>query len=248
MKKEWFATWFDSPYYHVLYKERDEQEAREFMHQLNAILALPKGAAVLDLACGRGRHSLTLFQLGHRVTGADLSCESIREAQRTYPKDIEFIVHDMRNELPNRTFDAVFNLFTSFGYFDEQNENLQVLQAVHHMLNPEGLFVLDFMNADKVISSLVEEEHKKIEGIDFLIKRHFDGVHIYKEIGFEIDGELQQYTERVQALRSNDFQNLLNAAGFKILHTFGDFQLEPYDPILSDRLILIAQKNTWKSL
>lgn len=246
MKKEWFATWFDSPYYHVLYKERDEREAREFIHQLNSILTLPNGAAVLDLACGRGRHSNTLFQLGFKVTGADLSPESIRQAQRTYPQDIEFIVHDMRNELLGRKFDAVFNLFTSFGYFDGQNENLQVLQAIHQMLHPEALFVLDFMNVDNVISSLVEEEHKIIEGIDFRIKRRSDGMHIYKEIDFEIDGEMHHYTERVQALRSSDFQHLLSAAGFKILHTFGDFQLEPYDPILSDRFILIAQKTTWK--
>jgi len=246
MKNEWFATWFDSPYYHILYKYRDGQEASVFMNQLNEALALPVGAEVLDLACGKGRHSLTLHQLGYRVTGADLSCESIQEACEFAQEGLEFIVHDMRDVIPGRQFQAVFNLFTSFGYFDDRSGNLQVLSAVHTMLEEKGLLILDFMNAEKVISNLVTEELKEIDGIAFHIRRQYDGQHILKEISFSAADEDFFFTERVQALSPNDFHTLMDESGFHVLNTYGDFSLSPFDSRSSDRFIIIAQKKACK--
>ncbi|OFZ20422.1 MAG: hypothetical protein A3D92_14725 [Bacteroidetes bacterium RIFCSPHIGHO2_02_FULL_44_7] len=246
MKKEWFATWFDSPFYHILYKYRDGQEASVFMNQLNETLALPESAEVLDLACGKGRHALTLHQLGYRVTGADLSCKSIQEASRCAREGLEFIVHDMRDVIPGKQFQAVFNLFTSFGYFDDRSGNLQVLSAVHTMLEEEGLLVLDFMNAEKVISNLIADEKKEIDGITFHIQRHYDGQHIRKEIRFWGNDEEHFFTERVQALTPQDFYALMDESGFRVLNTYGDFALSPFDSRSSDRFIIIAQKKTCK--
>ncbi|MCR9172236.1 MAG: class I SAM-dependent methyltransferase [bacterium] len=241
-EKAWFASWFDTDYYHLLYKDRDLSEAKSFVGNLCNDLQLPKGSKVLDLACGKGRHSRTLHSLGYQVTGADLSENSISAAQECAEEGLQFIVHDMRDVIPNLTFDAVFNIFTSFGYFDDSAENEKVIRSVHTMLEEQGLFVIDFMNAEKVIRTL--EPPKKITkgGIDFHIAKNYNGKHILKEIRFEDKGQSFHYTERVQALKMDDFRKLLTENGFEILRTFGDFDLHPFDVAVSDRLILIAKK------
>lgn len=242
MNKEWFASWFDSPYYHVLYKDRDEEEASDFMEKLNSVLSLPEQAEVLDLACGKGRHSITLHKLGYRVTGADLSSASIKAANTCSLENLEFIVHDMREVIQGRKFQAVFNLFTSFGYFDDARDNERVIEAVYEMLHPNGLLVIDFMNVDKVLRELVPEEHKVQSGIDFMIQRRIESDFIVKEISFAAEEQEHHYAERVRILRSEDFTNLLQN-GFRILNRFGDFDLSSFDPVHSERLIIVAQKN-----
>ena len=243
MEKEWFATWFDTSYYHVLYKNRNNEEAKVFIANLANYLALPPHAEVLDLACGKGRHSITLNELGYAVHGVDLSANSIAEASKHEKEGLTFGVQDMRLPIPNRSFTAVFNLFTSFGYFDDTSDKLKVLQSVRQMLDDKGLLIIDFMNATRVINTLVTEESKTVDGIDFSIQRNYDGTHIFKDIHFEDNGRDYHFTERVQALRFEDFQSLLSESRFEILRTFGDFNLSPFEAETSDRLILIAQKN-----
>ncbi|MFN5910278.1 MAG: class I SAM-dependent methyltransferase [Bacteroidota bacterium] len=240
--KEWFAEWFDTPYYHILYRDRDEAEAKRFILNLLNFLKLPKHSKVLDLGCGKGRHCMTLHEQGYSVTGADLSPKSISRAKKDYPEEIQFIVHDMRKVIPSRSFTAVFNLFTSFGYFDSQEDNLRVLRSIHSMLEVNGFLIIDFMNAKKVIQKLVPSEEKEVEGITFRITRRYDGTHIYKNIVFETDGQHLDFTERVQGLQLEDFKQLLADSDFSILRTFGDFDLNDFDASVSDRLILIAQR------
>lgn len=241
-EKDWFASWFDTDYYHLLYKNRDLDEAQSFVGNLCKDLQLPKGSRVLDLACGKGRHSRTLHSLGYQVTGADLSENSIKTALTLSEEGLEFIVHDMREIIPNRTFEAVFNIFTSFGYFDAAEENAKVIQAVHSMLTENGLFIIDFMNADKVIRTLQPKMELSKEGVNFHISKSYNGTHILKDIRFQDKGNDYHFTERVQALKQEDFQSLLEENGFEILRSFGDFDLNPFDVINSDRLILIAKK------
>lgn len=243
MKSEnWFASWFDTTYYHTLYKHRDDEEARFFIRNLFENLSLKKDSKLLDLACGKGRHSQIMHESGHTVTGADLSRNSIDYAKQFDSSGLEFICHDMREVIPDRQFDVVFNLFTSFGYFDETSDNLRVISAIHEMLNPKGIFVLDFMNVHKVLDHLIEEEIKEIDGIEFHLTRRFNGKHIFKEIRFEDQGEQYFFTERVQALSKSDFEHLLTENNFEILRTFGGFGLESFEEKTSDRLIIIAKK------
>ena len=241
-QKAWFASWFDTDYYHILYKNRDLDEAKRFVGNLCQDLQLPKGSEILDLACGKGRHSRTLHSLGYRVVGADLSENSISIAQHCAEDGLEFIVHDMREVIPNRTFDAVFNIFTSFGYFEHSEDNSRVIHSIHAMLRENGLLVIDFLNAEKVIRTLEPQTTKTKGGIDFHISKRYDGKHIFKEIKFEDKGRSFHFMERVQALKKDDFQRLLTENGFEILRTFGDFDLRPFDVLESDRLILIARK------
>jgi hypothetical protein len=148
----------------------------------------------------------------------------------------------MREIIENKSFNVIFNLFTSFGYFNGTKDNKKVLNSIHSMLSNEGVLVIDFMNAKRVIENLVETEVKRVDELVFNISRRYDGNHIYKEIKFEDIGKSFSYTERVQALKKDDFENLLSACNFEILRTFGDFNLSEFNEKDSDRLIIIAQK------
>lgn len=241
VQKDWFATWFDTPYYHILYKKRDDLEAQRFINNLVNNLAITEGNSILDLACGKGRHSITMNKLGFDVLGVDLSENSILEAKKHENSGLRFAVHDMREVLDNR-FDAVFNLFTSFGYFNDLSDNDRVIASVYQMLNPDGIFLIDFMNSEKVIDQLVMKERKTEGGIEFEIERKYTGTHIVKDIRFVADGRNHHFTESVQALKLGDFTRLLSNQGFEIIDTFGDFDLNNFDPKTSDRLIIHAKK------
>lgn len=241
--KEWFADWFDTSYYHILYKNRNDQEAERFISKLVNNLHLPPMSTVLDLACGKGRHSVTLNKLGYDVLGVDLSPQSIAHASKMASQHLQFAVQDMREPIPGKSFDAVFNLFTSFGYFDAIDDNQRVIKSVKRMLKPQGLLIIDFMNARQVIDALVEDEQKTIEGITFNIQREYNGTHIIKHIRFEDNSREFSYTERVQALQLADFRSLLEDENFQILRTFGDFDLQPYQEESSERLIIIARNS-----
>ncbi len=237
---EWFETWFDTDYYHALYNNRNEQEAARFIENLVSTLKIPQGASVLDLACGGGRHSAQLFQLGFDVTGLDLSSNSIELARKNYSSDIRFDVADMRTFESEKPFDFVFNLFTSFGYFDSTDDNELVLSQIKKTLKPGGILVIDFMNAEKVLGNLVPAETQKRGELIFNIKRSCDGSHFYKDI-VVIDGEkTSHFQEKVQYLDIHDFTRLLNTTGFEIERTFGNYNLDGFDSSKSDRLIMVA--------
>ena len=237
-KNTWFASWFDTPYYHILYKDRDYAEAQVFMDNITHYLNLPEEAKILDLACGKGRHSIYLNELGYDVTGADLSENSIAEASKNANEKLHFKVHDMRMPFEQK-FDAIFNLFTSFGYFENDADNLTTLKAIQESLTEYGFAVIDFMNVQKVIENLVPQEVKTVDGIDFHIKRYVKDDHIYKEIDFEDKGEKFHFTEKVQALTLQDFEEMMEEAGIYLLDTFGDYKLKKFFKNESERLIMV---------
>ncbi|MBF4516533.1 class I SAM-dependent methyltransferase [Flavobacterium sp. ANB] len=236
--ENWFTSWFDTPYYHILYKDRNYREAQIFMDNLTHYLNLPEKAKVLDLACGKGRHSIYLNQLGFNVLGADLSENSIAEASKNSNETLHFKVHDMREPFEEK-FDAIFNLFTSFGYFESDDDNLTTLKAIKESLSEYGFAVIDFMNVNQVIETLVPEENKIVDGIDFKIKRYVEDGHILKEIDFEDQGRKYHFTEKVKALTLKDFEELMAEAGIFLLDIFGDYKLKKFHKTESERLIMI---------
>lgn len=236
--KNWYASWFDTPYYHILYKDRDYAEAQLFMDNITNYLNLPEDARILDLACGKGRHSIYLNKLGYDVTGADLSENSIREASKYANDKLHFVVHDMREPYEEK-FEAIFNLFTSFGYFENDEDNFTTLKAIHDSLSEYGLAVIDFMNVAKVIENLVPEEVKIVDDIEFHIKRFVEDNHIIKEIRFVDAAEEYCFYEKVQALTLQDFEAMMDRAGIYLLDVFGDYKLRKFDKKESERLILV---------
>jgi SAM-dependent methyltransferase len=239
---EWFKTWFDSPYYHQLYKDRNDKEAQLFLRNLLAKLDPPPHAKILDLACGRGRHSRYLNTLGYDVLGADLSQASIDWAKQFENDSLHFLVHDMRHVIKGAQFSCIFNLFTSFGYFSDKKENAKVLQSVREMLDDRGCFVIDFLNVSKIIKTIKEKEVKSVEGLDFSIQRKIADGMIVKKISFSDRGSQFKFREQVQALDLDDFKEMMDETNFRIVGVYGDYMMNSYDIENSDRLILICKK------
>ncbi len=239
-KKDWFVSWFDTNYYHTLYSHRDDDEAQEFIINIVNFLNFKKDDVLLDLGCGKGRHSIYLNSLGFNVVGADLSKNSIQLAKQFENDRLKFIEQDMRDPF-NTTYNAILNLFTSFGFFEDDADDIAVLQNIKNGLKPEGFAIIDFMNVKKVVSNLVSEEIQTIEGISFKINRYLKDGFIVKEINFDADGEHHTYLEKVKSLELPKIKSYLNSVDFKIKHTFGNYQLEDFNEETSDRLILVLE-------
>ena len=238
--KDWFTNWFNTPYYHILYKDRNDDEAQLFMKHITTFLNLPKTTHILDLPCGRGRHSVFLNSLGYKVTGGDLAANSITLAKEFENETLNFKVHDMRAPFNNK-YDAVFNLFTSFGYFEDDKEDILILNNIKQSLKKDGFFVFDFLNAEKVKLNLVAKETKIVNSITFNIKREIKDGFIYKHISFFADGENHTYTEQVKYLDLDKMTAFFEKVGFTITNVFGDYDLNAFEANTSERLILIAK-------
>jgi SAM-dependent methyltransferase len=241
-KGQWFENWFDSKYYHILYGNRDQAEADRFMNNLIGFLAIPPHSRIHDLCCGKGRHSVFLNARGFEVTGTDLSAESIQYASQFENESLSFFRSDMRTEIRINYFDFVFNLFTSFGYFVSDKEHEQVIRAVYKSLKPNGVFVLDYLNASKIQKQLVGEETKKACGIPFHIRKRSEKGCFVKEIDFKDEGKDFHFQEKIRAFGKQELLDMFSRNGFEILALKGDYALSDFDEENSDRLIVIGRK------
>lgn len=242
--KQWFKDWFNSPYYHLLYSNRDEREAAAFIDKLVDYLRPAPDALMLDVACGRGRHAKYLADKGFNVTGIDLSEESIAAARKLENDHLSFFQHDMRLPFRINYFDIVYNFFTSFGYFETRHENDNALRTLANSLKPGGRLVLDYLNSPFVAAHLVPNEIKEKEDVVFDIHREVSGGKFLKEIRILDRKKLFRTTfaERVSAFDLADFRDMFALQHLEITDVFGDYHFNTYDEVHSPRLILIAQK------
>ena len=252
---KWFEHWFDSPYYHILYKHRNHDEAELFIDNLLNFLSPKSNSRFLDVGCGKGRHSIYLNKKGYDVTGIDLSPESIAYASQFENESLHFFAEDMRKINRIDLFDYVLNLFTSFGYFENDKDDYATINCLSKSLKTGGIFVLDFMNVQKVISDLIPQETKISEGIEFKITRHLEKNFIIKNIQLSDTSQNAQnhlagrqgkeytFQERVKMLTITDFKKYFAASKLKIVNLLGDYELNEFNPETSERLIIIAQKD-----
>lgn len=244
MQKAWFKDWFNSPYYHQLYSNRDEQEAAAFIDLLITHLQPAAGATMLDVACGKGRHSIQLAGKGYDVTGIDLSEESIEEALESQSDTLHFYRHDMRLPFRINYYDYAFNFFTSFGYFKTRREHDNAIRTITQSIKHQGHFIMDYLNVHFTETQIVPEATKEIDGISFKITKWFDDTHFYKKIVVE-DTVLDRqaaFTERVAKFSLADFKTMFARQGLIIQEVYGDYNFAAYDEQLSPRLIMIAGK------
>ncbi len=237
---DWFTSWFNTPYYHILYKHRNDNDAQLFMKNITQFLQLPTTAHIADLPCGKGRHAVFLNSLGYKVTGGDLSENSIKHAKQFENDNLKFEVWDMRNPLQNK-YEAIFNLFTSFGYFEADSEDITVLKSMKNGLKEDGYLVLDFLNVAKLRESIVKKEIKTIDNIEFHIQREIKNGFILKHISFFADGKQHNYTEQVKFLELEKFQQYFEEVGLEIQQIFGNYKLETFEAKTSDRLIFVLK-------
>lgn len=242
MQRKWFQYWFNSPYYHILYQQRNDAEAEFFIDKLTDFLKPLPEAKMLDIACGKGRHSIYLNKKGFDVTGIDLSEQSIKYAKQFENDKLHFLVHDMRRLFYINYFDIALNLFTSFGYFDTEKDHVNALKTFRKSLKSDGILILDYFNTEKIVRNLNSCETKSLDGINFNITKNVVDGKIIKKIHFEDEGKIYNFEERVQAFSFADFERMLTKAGIVIEKTFGSYALDSFDECTSDRLILICKK------
>ncbi len=240
--KNWFKSWFDSPYYHLLYDRRDEDEAKRFLNKLINHLNPHPNSKILDLACGKGRHSIHLSNMGFDVLGVDLSEESITHAKQFENKNLHFEKGDMRSLSLDRRFDLTLNLFTSFGYFLEEKENIKVIQSLDSVLNQDGSIVIDYLNCFKTIQNLPKEEEIRKHNITFHTRKEIKDGFIVKEIEFQDKGKPFFFKEFVKLIDLEDFIRYFNQCGLVINEYYGDYKLNNFIKEDSERLIMLVKR------
>lgn len=244
LAKNWFKDWFSSPYYYKLYFKRDEAEAALFIDKLIDHLKPVEGARMLDIACGKGRHSIQLSSKGFEVTGIDLSEDAIIEAKVYETESLEFFLHDMRLPFRINYFDYAFNFFTSFGYFETRREHDNSIRTIAQSLRPGGRFVMDYLNVHYAEDHLVHKSDKEVDEVNYYITKWFDETHFFKKIVVEDDDldEPLEYTEKVNKFNLGDFTDMFAYQGLQIQEVYGDYSFNSYDLKSSPRLIMIAEK------
>ena len=240
--KNKYNNWFDSPYYHILYKNRDYKEAKKFIITILKHLKLKKNSYILDAACGKGRHSIEMEKQGYKVLGIDLSKNSIEEAKKNEKNNLKFKIHHISITL-NKQFDAIFNLFTSFGY-ENKKKDIEILKTLEKNLKNDGIGLIDFFNIEQVKKELVENEIVIINNIKFKISRKITKNYVEKNISFNDKSKKYNFTEKVNTLTINDFSEYFKKTNLNITEIYGDYQLNKFDLKNSPRLIIIFKKKS----
>ena len=236
-------NWFGTPYYYLLYSHRSEAEAQNLLDNLIRKVQLLTGAKVLDVACGNGRHSRYMAGRGYHVTGLDVVPENINKAiEHEAIGRLHFIVHDMRMPFPETGFDLIINIFTSFGYFKTEEEDINSLLNMRNALNEQGNLVIDFMNAKKVINTLRPEEGFSCGNIHFKLKREIQNNFVLKKIQVTEGNIIQSFQEKVKLLTLANFQAYFKKTGLELLEYYGDYNLGAFCEESSDRLLMILKK------
>jgi SAM-dependent methyltransferase len=237
-EKPWYVEWFDENYLEV-YRHRDTEDAQKQVQLIVNTLKLPKQSKILDLGCGEGRYTAVLKDRGYQVLGLDLSWTLIKYGKKNDPQ-LNLVVGDMRH-IPGR-FNLILSLFTSFGYFEKDEENEHVIQSVYQSLEPEGIYWLDFLNSKYVKKTLVPENASHLPpGINVLEKRKIVGARIIKDIYFKKNGTEKCYQESVRLFTPQELEHMLQKNGFRVEHCFGDYNGNLCTPN-SERTILVGKK------
>jgi SAM-dependent methyltransferase len=236
---DWFEEWFGEDYLRI-YQHRDESEAERAIELIAAHVGGHDIRAVLDLACGAGRHSQALCDRWWTV-GLDLSAALLRVARRE-DRDAPYVRADMR-ELPfiAGSFDLVVNLFTSFGYFDDDREHARVLACLRTTMRPGGTLVIDFLNAAQVRRTLVPYDERVESGITIEQSRIISPDDRFVEKTIRLRERGREYVERVRLLSAGDLERMLEATGFDVAHCFGDYSGGSWSEN-SPRTILFASR------
>ena len=242
----WYEDWFWSDAYTEVYDHRDEAEAEQLVTLIQRSITPAPTAHILDVGCGRGRHARALARRGYRVTGIDLSETAIEEARAAAAEDgldetASFQVGDMREPFCEACADGVVNLFTSFGYFQDDAENEQALRAMTAALRPGGWFLQDFLNAPVVANSLGTSHHETEDGLTIHQDRWIEDGRVNKEITIEGADGAETFRESVRLYTLYDLKEMYARVGLELVELFGDYDGGDYEPDESPRLLLHAR-------
>lgn len=242
---EWYKDWFNSGEYLQVYKHRNEQDADKLLKLIFDNLEIADGSKILDAACGAGRHAIHLAEKGFDVTGFDLS-ETLLEIAKNNARQKKliprFIKSDIRKFLLNETFSLVINLFTSFGYFEEDEDNFLFFKNAYQMLDSEGYLAFDYFNANYLVNNLIPETVKNIDGLEITERRKIKNNRVNKDILIEKEGNSKTFSESVKLYDADLLLDRFHKIGYKNFKIFGNFNGTDFNQETSERLIIICQK------
>ncbi|NJD23251.1 MAG: class I SAM-dependent methyltransferase [Melioribacter sp.] len=243
--ENWFKNWFSSEEYLSVYQHRDDDDATKLLELILRQTKLIKQNSILDAACGAGRHSIYLASRGFKVIGFDLSKTLLLKAQDNAKKkslENNFVCADLRNIYFRKKFDLIINLFTSFGYFKNNEENFKFINTAYSLLNENGFYVLDYLNKNFLLANLTGESKKVIDNKIIIEKRKVVKDRVIKEIHIKKDLEEQHFIESVRLYSKNEIETEFKRIGFTRVSAFGDYDGSNYDEQNSSRLILFFKK------
>jgi len=244
----WYVRSFGRDYLE-LYPHRDDAEARADVEAIIELIDPPKDEPLLDLGCGAGRHLVALHSEGfRRIVGLDLSAELLEIAAERLAnagaEGIKLVNADMAHIPYENHFGTVLSLFTSFGYFERDEENAAVFAAVRTAALPGGRFLIDYMNRDWVIANLVGQEEKDVAGRHVRIERRLTAGRQRVEKTTRVlgpEGGKKTYHESVRLYSPLEVEQMLEAEGFVNIRRYGSLRGAPHRS-QSPRLILVATK------
>ncbi len=243
----WYTSFFGTDYLRIYRPFLPPTKTLQEVEQIEQLLDLPQYSHILDLCCGYGRHAIPLAQRGYQVTGQDSSSFMLQQAQVAAEKE-GLVLHwehsDMRNIPFTNEFDAVINIFTSFGYLENEAEDQKVLDQIYKALKPGGLFLLETIYQPRVLRS--HSPHGIIrypDGLIVLEERHIDLVKSRNEVHISLlypDGQRQEYKQSIRIYTLTELARMLTAAGLQLKTYYGG--LDGSALTLDSRLIVLAQK------
>lgn len=246
-KKNWYKEFFSKYYLQFFGRKKTLLKTKKEVKFICHILNLRKGAKILDLACGVGRHAIELAKKGFEVTGLDFNKKFLNLAQKSAKKNkvsLRLIQSDMRFIPYKNEFDAVINMFSSFGYFEKEKDNLKVLRAVSKTLKPGGIFLLDLPNKKWVLTKVNKKTERKINNFYILEERSFDNkkkVYFNNITIITPDKEIERTYTLMRLYDLSEIKRKLNKFGFKILKIYGDYKGGKFNQTVSTRMITVAQ-------
>ncbi|MFB5661610.1 class I SAM-dependent methyltransferase [Alteribacillus sp. HJP-4] len=244
--KAWYEEHFQEDYLRV-YDHRDEEKAAAELAPIMEYVEIRRNMKAVDLCCGNGRHARWLARKGIHVTGVDLSAALLKKAiDLTSGLPVNYMRGDIRDIPLLQEYDLAFNLFTSFGYFQDDAENELVLTRANEALKPGGIFIFDYLNPLYVEKHLVPEDSRKTDGLIVRQKRSIHAGYVHKKILIQDGNSEREYTERVKLYHQDQLEKMLLRNQLTTLHRFGDYNAAPYSRETSPRQLFICEKQSGK--
>jgi SAM-dependent methyltransferase len=241
----WYRDWFNSENYLKIYSHRDESEAQRLVELITKNINLKSNSKILDMACGSGRHAIIFAKKGFDVTAVDLSERLLSEAKENADQNsvkIDFVLTDILDFETTRRFNLALNLFTSFGYFDDDEDNFRVILKAYDLLTDGGYFVIDYFNKNYLLKNLIPTSVFSENGLRITQNRLIEANRVRKNISIESNGSTQEFYESVRLYSYEEMITYIKKAGFNIFNEFGGYNGNYFNKESSPRLIIIAKK------
>lgn len=242
---EWFKDWFASDEYLSVYRHRNEEDALRLFQLIRKNINLLPDMSVLDICCGACRHSIHFALMDCRVFSFDLSLNLLKAGKKKAALngvEINLFNADLRNIGLKKQFDLVINLFTSFGYFESDEENFMLFRDAYSLLKKNGCLVFDYFNTENLKKRIVPESVDHFEDKTVIQKRYIESGRIKKDIKITSENGTSKYTESVKLYTPEEIMSAMESAGFCVSSVYGDYSGTPLDIEISPRLIIIARK------